>query len=285
MGIVSGLDSHTIMYGVFGDPIHHSRSPIMLNRAFRESGLNAAYGAFHVKPDMLQNALQGVRGMQFGGVNVTIPHKVETMKWMDELDETAEAIGAVNTVVNKEGRLIGYNTDGIGYTRSLKEEVGQSIEGQHVAVIGAGGAARGVVYALLKEKAECVYILNRTVESAKNLATSMARFGNVVGMGLKEMDQIKNHVCILINTTSVGMHPHVEAMPVPIHCLHEGMTVSDIVYNPMKTQLLKCAESLGCTIHGGLGMFIYQGAYAFEYWTGMPAPVQAMRMEVEASLR
>lgn len=285
MATLSRLDSHTVLYGVFGDPIKHSRSPIMLNRAFAETELNAAYVAFHVEQGRLAEAMAGVRSMQFGGVNITIPHKVEAMKLMDELDETAEAIGAVNTVVNKNGRLIGYNTDGIGYTRSLQEETGLSIEGKQVAVIGAGGAARGIVYALLKKKAACVYILNRTVETAKNLAADMEKYGHVVGMGLEELIHKKAEISILINTTSVGMYPNVDAMPVDRQCLHEGMTVSDIVYNPMKTKLLKTAEELGCRIHGGLGMFIYQGAYAFEYWTGLNAPVQAMREEVEGSFR
>jgi shikimate dehydrogenase len=255
----------------------------MLNRAFREAGINAVYTAFHVLPERLEEAVRGVRALGFGGVNVTIPHKVAMLDLMDELDETAAAIGAVNTVVNRDGRLIGFNTDGIGYVRSLKEETGLSVEGKHVAVIGAGGAARGIVYALLKERPERVIILNRTPSSAERLASDMRRYGAAEGCGLPELAKLKDEVDILINTTSVGMHPHVEETPVASELLTPRMTVSDIVYNPARTRLLAEAEARGCRIHGGLGMFIYQGAYAFEYWTGKPAPVAAMREVVEQS--
>lgn len=277
------IDTHTTMYGVFGDPVKHSKSPIMLNRAFQETGINACYAAFHVTPENLREATLGIRALGYGGVNVTIPHKVEIMQYMDVLDESAEAIGAVNTVVHREGRLIGYNTDGIGYVRSLKEETGLNLEGMRVSVIGAGGAARGIVYALLKERPEKVTIVNRTEASATALAEAMKRYGAVEGMGLTDFENIKKEIGIVINTTSVGMHPKVEETPLPIDLLHKGMTVSDIIYNPMKTRLLLEAESIGCTTHGGLGMFIYQGAFAFEYWTGQPAPVEAMRDTVMKS--
>lgn len=271
------IDTHTTMYGVFGDPVKHSKSPIMLNRAFRETGVNACYAAFHVTPEQLKEATQGIRALGYGGVNVTIPHKVEIMQYMDVLDESAQAIGAVNTVVHRDGRLIGYNTDGIGYVRSLKEETGLSLAGMRVAVIGAGGAARGIVYALLKEWTEKVTIVNRTEASATALAEAMKMYGTVEGMGLADFENIKEEIGIVINTTSVGMHPKVEESPLSAPQLHKGMMVSDIIYNPMKTRLLKEAESIGCRIHGGLGMFIYQGAFAFEYWTGKSAPVEAMR--------
>lgn len=277
------VDANTRVYGVFGDPVRHSKSPVMLNRAFRETGVNAVYAAFHVTRDRLKEAVEGVRALGFGGVNVTIPHKIDIMQYMDELDETAEAIGAVNTVVNRDGKLTGYNTDGIGYVRSLKEETGWSLEGRRIAVIGAGGAARGIVYALLKEKPEKVTIVNRTRANAEALAADMGRFGRVEGMGLDDLENIKGRIDLLVNTTSVGMHPKVDEMPVPADFLDPGMAVSDIVYNPAKTKLLAEAEARGCTVHGGLGMFVYQGAYAFEYWTGLPAPVAAMREVVEQS--
>jgi shikimate dehydrogenase len=277
------IDAGTVVYGVFGDPVKHSKSPLMLNRAFREAGVPAVYAAFHVRPEGLAEAVRGVRAMGFGGINVTIPHKVAVMELMDELDETAAAIGAVNTVVHRDGRLIGYNTDGIGYVRSLKEETGMTVEGKRIAVIGAGGAARGIVYALLKEGPERVLVLNRTVSSAERLAADMGRYGAVEGWGLAELAKMKDEIDLLINTTSVGMHPHTEEMPVPADLLASRMTVSDIVYNPRRTKLLAEAEARGLRTHGGLGMFVYQGAYAFEYWTGRPAPVAAMREAVERS--
>ncbi|MFC5450308.1 shikimate dehydrogenase [Paenibacillus aestuarii] len=278
------LDSHTILYGVFGDPIRHSRSPIMLNRAFREAGMNAAYAAFHVSPQALGDAVRGIRALGYRGINVTIPHKVEVMQYLDEIDEGAQVIGAVNTIVNENGRLIGYNTDGIGYVRSLKEETGIELQGKAVLLLGAGGAARGVAYALAKEGAACIYIANRTKERAVELAQTIQAYTQAVGLGLDEVEQAAGAVSLIVNTTSAGMHPHVDELPMPVDLLSDKHLVSDLIYNPRITRFLREAEARGARIHGGLGMFIYQGAYAFEYWTGTPAPVAAMRQVVEQSL-
>ena len=164
------MDSHTVLYGVIGDPIRHSKSPIMLNRAFRERGINGAYAAFHVSPDQLELAIAGVRGLGFRGLNVTIPHKIEVMAFLDEIHEGAKAAGAVNTIVNNEGRLIGYNTDGIGYVRSLKEEVEPTLADKTIVVLGAGGAARGILWALAQEQPKAILLANRTEERAIELA-------------------------------------------------------------------------------------------------------------------
>lgn len=280
------MDSETKWYGVLGDPVRHSKSPVMMNRAFRECGINAAYGAFHVKPERLGDAVKGLRALGFGGFNVTIPHKVDVMNYLDAVDERARRIGAVNTVVADEsGALTGYNTDGIGYVRALKEETGIALGGKRVALIGAGGAARGIVFALAEEGVASVAILNRTESSARSLAAEAARFAPCEGMPLAALADIIDQTDLLINTTSVGMHPHVDEIPVPSDLLRPHLVVSDIVYNPRETRLLREAASRGCTVHGGLGMFIYQGAYAFEYWTGTAAPVAAMREAVEASLK
>lgn len=278
------IDSHTILYGVFGDPVRHSMSPVMLNRAFKECGINAAYAAFHVKPAQLGEAIQGIRALGYGGVNVTIPHKLDVMKYMDHIDEGARMIGAVNTVVHRDGRLIGYNTDGIGYVRSLKEETGIRLRGMRILLVGAGGAARGVGYALAQEEPEAIWIANRTADRAVELARDLAGGVDVRGMGLGEIDHIKNEVDLVVNTTSIGMHPLVDETPIDPSWFREGMVVSDLVYNPRITKLLREAKERGARIHSGLGMFIYQGAYAFEYWTGHPAPVTAMRETVEKIL-
>lgn len=278
------LDSHTIMYGVFGDPIRHSKSPLMLNRAFAEAGINAAYAAFHIKPGQLKDAIAGIRALQFRGVNVTIPHKLEVMDYMDEIDEGARVIGAVNTIVNEDGRLIGYNTDGIGYVRSLKEETGIDLRGRSVLMIGAGGAARGVGYALAKEGASRIYIANRTKAKAIELAESMSSFCEASGIGLDEAGAAARGAALIVNNTSVGMHPQVDETPLDSVFIEPGAVVSDLVYNPRITRFLREAEARGAVIHSGLGMFVYQGAYAFEYWTGKPAPIAAMREIVEQSL-
>lgn len=278
------LDSNTVMYGVIGDPIRHSRSPLMLNRAFQEKQINAAYAAFHVLPEQLERAFQGMKAMQFGGLNVTIPHKVAMMSYVDEIDESARAIGAVNTIVNHNGLWKGYNTDGIGYVRSLKEESGIVLKDKHIVVIGAGGAARGIVYALAQEQPAIIYVVNRTEARAVQLAESLGEYALMRALGLDAMHRIEHEIDLVINTTDIGMHPHIDAVPIDLAFLKPHMTVSDIIYNPRQTKLLKEAKRLGCQIHGGLGMFIYQGAYAFEYWTGEAAPVAAMREIVEQSL-
>ncbi|TDF96784.1 shikimate dehydrogenase [Paenibacillus piri] len=274
------LDSYTIMYAVFGDPIRHSKSPIMLNRAFEETGINAAYAAFHILPGQLKDAVNGIRAMQFRGVNVTIPHKLEVMDYLDEIDEGARIIGAVNTIVNDNGRLIGYNTDGIGYVRSLKEETGIELSGKKVLMIGAGGAARGVGYALAKEGASHIYIANRTRGKADELARNMSEFTSASGLGLDEIAGVIGEVSLIVNNTSLGMHPNEDGVPMDTSLIGDRLVVSDLVYNPIITRFLRESEARGAKIHSGLGMFIYQGAYAFEYWTGVPAPIAAMRQVV-----
>ncbi|GMK41361.1 shikimate dehydrogenase (NADP(+)) [Paenibacillus sp. CCS19] len=282
---IQRIDSHTVLFGVIGDPIRHSKSPIMMNRAFRETGVNGVYTAFHITADKLGDFIAGVRAMGIRGVNVTIPHKLDVMQYLDHIDESAAAIGAVNTIVNNDGVLTGYNTDGIGYVRSLKEEAEAQLVGKHIVVLGAGGAARGIVYALSKEAPASITIANRTEQRAIELAASMNGVTSVVGVGNDQLERACANADIIINTTSTGMFPHVDESPIDAAWLRPGAVASDIIYNPMKTKFLMDAERAGCRIHGGLGMFIYQGAYAFEYWTGQPAPAAAMRETVLEALQ
>ncbi|MBP1992902.1 shikimate dehydrogenase [Paenibacillus eucommiae] len=280
------LDSHTTLYGIFGDPVRHSRSPLMMNRAFLECGINAAYVAFHVKPEGLKDAVNSIRALGFRGVNVTIPHKVEVMQYLDEIDEGARIIGAVNTIVNDNGKLTGFNTDGIGYVRSLQEETGIRLEGKRVLMLGAGGASRGVAYAFAKAGVSRITIANRTQDKAIQLASSIDAFAQSVGIGMdnEELDRIIEEADVIVNTTSLGMHPHVSELPLVSELINNNHVVSDLIYNPRITRFLKEAEARGAVIHGGLGMLIYQGAYGFEYWTGTPAPTAIMRQVVEQSL-
>lgn len=226
------------LLGVIGNPIAHSKSPAMHNAALLEAGVQGAYVPLHVEPENLQAAVMGMKAMNFRGFNVTIPHKVDILSYMDELDESARFIGAVNTVVIEHDRLIGYNTDGVGYVRSLKEEAVSTIEGMHVVVIGAGGAARGIVYALLLEQPQSLTILNRTAEKAEELAKDFKVLGNVNGYSIDSAEQVLAQADIVINTTSVGMHPHTDQTPVSIHHIPEGIVVSDLIYNPLETKLL-----------------------------------------------
>ncbi|MFC5471643.1 shikimate dehydrogenase [Cohnella suwonensis] len=274
------LDSHTVLYGVIGDPVRHSKSPVMLNRAFRETGINGAYAAFHVTPDRLGESIAGVRGLGFRGLNVTIPHKVEVMAFLDEISEGARAIGAVNTIVNDNGRLVGYNTDGIGYVRSLKEEAEPDLSGKTIVVLGAGGASRGILWALAQEKPAAILLANRTEARAAELASAFPPAYRISAIAWSRLQAACAEADVVVNTTSVGMSPNADGVPIDPNWLKPGAVASDLIYNPLKTAFLRRAEERGCRAHGGLGMFVYQGAYAFEYWTGTTAPVAAMREAV-----
>jgi shikimate dehydrogenase len=278
------INSQTTLYGVFGDPIGHSKSPLMMNRAFKVCDVNAAYAAFHILPGTLEAAVQGIRSLRFRGVNVTIPYKVEVMSYLDELDNGARVIGAVNTIVNDNGKLIGYNTDGIGYVRSLCEETGMSLKGKRVLLLGAGGAGRGIAYAMAKEGAALILVSNRTQEKAYELAAYITALTEAKPIEPGEIAGIMDQVDLVVNNTSLGMHPNIHEIPIDPSLLHAKLVVSDIIYTPMETRLLKEAKAAGAITHGGLGMFIYQGAYAFEYWTGIGAPIHAMREIVLQSL-
>jgi shikimate dehydrogenase len=276
------VDSHTVLYGVIGDPVRHSRSPVMMNRAFRETGTNGIYAAFHISPDRLGVFIDGVRAMGIRGVNVTIPHKVEVMRYLDEIDAGARAVGAVNTIVNEGGRLTGYNTDGIGYVRSLKEEAEPLLAGKRIVVLGAGGAARGIVHALAQEGPQRITIANRTEGRARELASNLGGIADIDAVGADKLQAAVQEADIVVNTTSAGMYPHIDEIPLGLDAawLRPGAVASEIIYNPPTTRFLREAEARGCRTHGGLGMFIYQGAYAFEYWTGSPAPVAVMKETV-----
>ncbi|WP_427050561.1 shikimate dehydrogenase [Paenibacillus sp. TC-CSREp1] len=271
-----------VLLGVMGDPIAHSKSPAMHNAALQAAGVAGMYMPLHVKPDQLQAAIRGITALGYRGVNVTIPHKEQVMQYLDVIDESARLIGAVNTIVNDNGILTGYNTDGMGYVRSLKEEAVPQIEGKRIAVLGAGGAARGVIYALALEKPERISILNRTADRAAALAEDLRNYnlGDISGSGMYDAQAVLSDADIVINTTAAGMHPHVHDLPVDPVWIREGAAVSDLIYNPLETRLLRESRMRDCTVHGGLGMFIYQGAIAFEHWLGIPAPIDTMRRAV-----
>lgn len=274
-----------LLLGVMGDPIAHSKSPVMHEAALHAVSVPGSYVPLHVKSDRLAQAVEGIRALGFRGVNVTVPHKVNVMDLVDELDEGARLIGAVNTIVNNNGVLTGYNTDGIGYVRSLKEEAVPDLKGKTILVLGAGGAARGIIYALLQESPAQIIVANRTPDKSRQLAAEWSGLGHLTGCGNEDIAAAVKDVDVLINTTSVGMHPAVSDIPMNPEWIPEGIVVSDLIYNPLKTELLRQAEIKGCRTHSGLGMFIYQGAYAFEYWTGLKAPVDRMREAVLESLQ
>ncbi len=263
------FDSNTSVYAIFGDPISHSLSPVMHNRAFEFTGYKGVYFAFGVKD--IKNAFVSVRTLGIKGASITIPHKTEAMEYLDETDDTALKIGAVNTIINNGGSLKGYNTDGLGVVKALSEKT--VIKGKNIAVIGAGGAARAVGFSVKKEGGR-ITIINRSIDKGERLAGELsADYRPINDIGKMNCD-------ILINTTSVGMTPHTGEMPIEKRYLEKGMVVMDIIYNPLRTRLFSEAEKAGCITVDGVSMFVYQGAFQFELWTGIKAPVDVMKKAV-----
>jgi shikimate dehydrogenase len=273
------------LYALFGCPVHHSLSPLMHNDAFQRMNIAAHYHAFHVEPEHLQDAVAGVRALGIAGLNVTIPHKTAIMALLDDIDAEARRIGAVNTIVNENGRLIGYNTDGLGYVRALEEETNVDIQDKRILLIGAGGAARGIYFSLIDRGAKRIDICNRTVSKAKQLIEEGDAAVSSAAFSLSEAEQRLGEYDIVINTTSVGMYPNVEQMPLSLANLKEGTIVSDIIYNPLETKWLKEARERNAIVQNGVGMFIYQGALAFEKWTGVFPDVERMKKIVMEQLR
>lgn len=255
----------------------------MHNAAFQELGIHAEYKAYQVKKEELKNFFQRLRSGEITGVNVTIPHKENVLPFVDDLTSAAKTIGAINTVYQKDAKLIGHNTDGLGYLQSLKEECAFDLDGKNIVVIGAGGAARAVVFALLASHVGSLVIVNRDESRAKKLMGELkSRLTKPLPRwegSLEDLnDQILTNCDLLINTTSLGMQggPKWEELDfvknLPSHAL-----VSDIVYRPQNTPLLETAKDLNLKIHYGYGMLLYQAVLAFECFVGGKAPTQVMR--------
>ena len=262
------------IFAVFGNPVGHSLSPLMHQAALDGLGIKARYVPFCVKD--IGKAVEGIRALDIKGVSVTLPFKTEVMKYLDEVEENAIRIGAVNTIWNHQGRLKGYNTDWLGFVLSLKE--GLEIRGKRFAVLGAGGAARGVVYGLIQEGGLPI-ILNRTLSKAEAL-------GEEFGCPFFPLSEKKKiEADCLINTTSLGMAPDQGISPFPKGLLNRFPWVVDIIYNPLQTRLLKEATEAGCQTLSGLGMFVHQGAEQLKIWTGLEPPRNLMRAVVEAELQ
>ncbi|WP_411738661.1 shikimate dehydrogenase [Peribacillus sp. S4] len=257
------------IYGVMGDPIAHSMSPDIHNDAFEKENIEAVYHHFHVTKEGLNDAVKGMKALGIEGFNITIPHKTSIIPFLDEVDELALAIGAVNTVVNKNGRFIGYNTDGKGFFKSLCDEISGDIKAKKTLVIGAGGAARAIYFTLVKEGVKQVDIANRTKERAAQLVSDCPYDKVSKALSIIEAEESLSQYDLIIQTTSSGMSPELDHSPLKVDQLKTGAIVSDIIYNPLKTKLLREAEEKGAETQNGLGMFINQAALAFEIWTGI----------------
>ena len=266
------IDAKTTLCGIIGNPVEHSMSPVIHNAAFNDLELNYVYLAHNVTD--VKGALTGMKSLNIRGFSVTIPHKCEVLNYLDEIDSVAEQIGAVNTVVNNNGRLIGYNTDWIGFIQSLKKYT--TIKEKNITLLGAGGAARAIAFGLKKEDASII-ILNRIeeIEMAESLAKEIE-----CGYGeLSNKDKIME-ADIIINATSVGMSPMNNDSPVDLNALQPGQIIYDIIYNPLETKLLHHAKSIGCQVISGYEMLLRQAVDQFELWTKKNAPIDVMKKEL-----
>jgi shikimate dehydrogenase len=274
-----GISGKTRVCGVIGDPIEHTLSPAIHNTAFNHLNLDFVFLAFRVKAADLEKAVQGMRGLGIHGLNVTMPHKSTVISFLDEVDPTVKFLGAANTILNKDGRLAGFNTDGVGALKALRENDVELSE-KKVLLLGAGGAAKAIAFALAEEIGELV-VLNRTADKAKEIAAVLGRkFGKKVVGGLLSASAVQKNLRdsdILINATNVGMHPRESQTMIEPQWLRADLTVMDIVYNPVETKLAQAAKAAGTKVISGVEMLIYQGAASFELWTSRSAPIEVMR--------
>jgi shikimate dehydrogenase len=254
------------VYGILGRPVAHSLSPVMHNAAFHFLGLNAVYVPFAVRD--LAQAVQGLRGLNLSGVSVTIPFKEDIISLLDEVDDKARLIGAVNTVINRDGWLWGGNTDWKGALTALQEQT--ELVGQSVLVLGAGGVGRAIAYAVRQAGGELTVT---DLDYAK--AQTLAQQFDATSLSLAEAAQFP--ATVLINATPVGMAPGTEKIPLPPSSLDQYQVVMDVIYTPRQTRLLREAATRGCRIIDGFQMFVHQGAHQFELFTGRPAPMEIMR--------
>jgi shikimate dehydrogenase len=272
--------------GVIGDPVAHSFSPDMHNAAIATLGVDYCYVAFHVLPDRVGEAMRGLRGLNIRGLNVTIPHKLAVMEHMDRISEEALAVGAVNTISYEDGELIGYNTDVYGVLTALREIAGIETFPSHCVVLGAGGASRAVTYALGSQGGvQQVTILNRTVERAEALARDMEKItGKKIDVGAMDAEaQCRSFADagLVVNTTSLGMYPVVDASPLAdVKAVHPDLVLYDTVFNPLETQLMREFRSVGAPAFGGLDMLVFQGARSFAIWTEVEPPADVMKKAV-----
>ncbi len=279
------INVETKFCGIMGNPVEHSLSPAIHNAAFRRLALNYVYLAWRV--ESIGDAIRGLRALgNFRGASVTIPHKVSAVPFLDEIEPTARQIGAINTIVLEQGRLVGFNTDATGALRALREG-GATLAGQRIVMMGSGGSARAIAFALAAEsKAEVLMLLGvddkERVALARDLRAKTSVTVEEYPLDERALGRTVPDAQVLIHCTPVGMSPRADATCVPAALLHPGLTVMDVVYNPRETKLLKEAKRSGCKTISGIEMFLNQAVAQFELWTNQPAPVEVMRFVLES---
>lgn len=281
------ISGATAIYGIFGFPVKHTFSPGMHNAAFAKIGLDACYVPFAVNPERLGDAVRAVRALGLLGVNITVPHKEKVVPFLDALSEEARLIGAVNTIeVRNDGLLIGHNTDGRGFLRSLKEDARFSPKNKRFLFIGSGGAARAVGFSLALAGAARIHIRDIDARKADALAEDIrGKTGtDAVSLSEERLAVSAGEADCIINATPLGLKK-ADPLPLPKGYIQKRHLVCDLVYNPPETVFLKAAKASGAGRHAGLGMLLYQGVIAFEIWTGRKAPVEAMKAALMKQLR
>ncbi|MCH7735878.1 MAG: shikimate dehydrogenase [Chloroflexi bacterium] len=276
----------TAKIGIIGYPIGHSISPVFQQAGLDHLGIDATYEKWEVTPEGVGDFVDGLRAPDSLGINITVPHKQAVIPFLDEVDEWATAAGAVNTIVNRDGRLTGHNTDGPGFLRALLVETGYSPQGTRALILGAGGAARGILLALVRGGVDSLVIANRTLERAETLAQLASENGvesvaiplTKSGEPADALTEAAASANLIVNCTTIGMShgPDEHGSPLSADQIPASAIVNDLVYNPLLTPILKEAAAAGATALGGLHMLVYQGVLSFKMWTGKDAPVDVM---------
>ena len=277
------INAQTSVYCILGKPVRHSLSPVMHNAAFDSIGMNAVYVAF--EPSSIKNAFDAIKALGIKGASITIPFKVDVLPLCDSVDDLAVRIGSVNTLVNRDGKIEGYNTDGYGLLKSLETHA-IDYHNKKILIIGNGGSARAIAYTLAQHNAQ-ITICGRNINNIIQLANDLRKhFGAIDTMLLEQLtSDITEQYHIIINTTPVGMKPDISKTPIDAALLHPHHVIVDIIYTPLQTLFVQKAREKGCTVITGDYMLLYQACMQFEIWTGKAAPINVMHQALKQALQ
>ena len=280
------IDGSTTMVGVFGAPITHTASPAMHNAAFDALRMNWCYLAFHVEPQHLQTALHGARDMGMAGVNLTVPHKVLALDYLDEVDSEARKLGATNTILIDKRKLRGMNTDGYGFVKAIEEDFNLPLKAKRILIIGAGGAGRSIAVKCAMESAAKIFVANRTLAKtepiAREIHATKTQFAPIE-FNAENIAKVMRDVDLVVNATSVGLEPG-DSLALPAEIFSPNLYVYDLIYRPAETEFLRVAAHAGAKVANGASMLLHQGAKAFEIWTKRKAPLAVMRRALRTAI-